>query len=53
MGLPKLWQDFSDDGQLYAFSNFFLPDIFFIEKKGIGSFYNKLCNWVKQDIQHF
>ncbi len=32
---------------------FFLPDLFFIEKKGIGSFYNKLCNWVKQDIQNF
>ena len=32
---------------------FFFTRSFFIEKKGIGSFYNKLCNWVKQDIQNF
>ncbi len=31
---------------------FFLPDLFFI-KKGIGNFYNKLCNWYDQrDIQN-
>jgi hypothetical protein len=31
----------------------FFFKIFFYLKKGIGSFYNELCNWVKQDIQIF
>ncbi len=32
---------------------FFLNPIFFLLKKGIGNFYNKLCNWCDQrDIQN-